>query len=309
MSGEGERGKGSAAALSVASNSALITVKLAAGIITGSVAILTEAVHSLVDLLASIVALVSVRKADEPADADHLYGHEKMEDLAAAIEGVLILFGAAIITYEAITRLIHGAHVHTVGVGIAVIVASMVVNVVVSRIIGARARATSSVALAGDAMHLGADAVSSFAVLIGLTLIAVTHDYWIDPVVALVVAAGIVVAGVRLLRRSSRALVDEALPEAELAVVRATIRELGAPRGVNGFHELRGREAGARRYLDVHVQFAPGTTLEAAHEAAHVMTDQIRSQLDGADILIHLEPWDRVRPGEELTPVSEALTS
>jgi cation diffusion facilitator family transporter len=199
--------------------------------------------------------------------------------------------------------------VHTIGVGIAVIVVSAVVNLIVSRIISARARATSSVALAGDAMHLSADAVSSVAVLVGLALIALTHDYWIDPVVALVVAAGIVVAGVRLLARSSRALVDEALPEADLQIVRGTIRELGAPRGVIGFHKLRGREAGARRYLDVHVQFAPGTTLESAHEAAHVMTDRIRSQLDGADILIHLEPWDRVLPGEELVPTPQTPTS
>ena len=264
--------------------------------------------HSLVDLLASIVALVSVRKADEPADADHLYGHEKMEDLAAAIEGALILFGAAIITYEAVARLIHGAHVHTIGVGIGVIVVSAIANLVVSRIIGRRARATASVALAGDAMHLSADAVSSLAVLVGLALIALTHAYWIDPVVALVVAAGIVVAGLRLLRRSSRALVDEALPEVELEAVRAVIREFGAPRGVIGFHKLRGRVAGARRYLDVHVQFAPGTTLESAHEAAHVMNDEIRKALEGSEILIHLEPWDRVLPGEEVVTMAEAPT-
>jgi cation diffusion facilitator family transporter len=291
-----EAAKGRAAALSVASNSLLIAAKLAAGFATGSVAVLTEGVHSSVDLLASIVALVSVRKSGEPADAQHRYGHEKMENLAAATEGALILVGAGIITYEAIARLVRGAHVHTVGVGIAVVAASAIVNLVVSRVIARRARESGSVALEGDALHLRADALSSVAVLGGLVLIAVTHAYWIDPVVALVVAAGIVIAGLRLARRAARALVDEALPEADLAEVRDAIREVGGPRGVIGFHELRSRAAGSRRYVDVHVQFAAGTTLEAAHGTAHALSDEIARRLDGADVLVHLEPADRVRP-------------
>jgi cation diffusion facilitator family transporter len=295
-----ELAKGRAAALSVASNAALITAKLIAGIITGSVAILTEAVHSSIDLLASIVALVSVRKAGEPADAEHLYGHDKMESLAAATEGALILLGAGIITYEAISRLVRGAHVHTIGVGIAVIAASAVVNLVVSRVIARRARATSSVALEGDALHLSVDALSSLAVLAGLVLIALTHGYWIDPAVALAVAAGIVIAGVRVLRRASRVLVDETLPESDLEIVRAAIREVGAPRGAVGFHKLRSRSAGARRYIDVHVQFAAGTTLESAHGAAHALSEEIARRLGGADVLVHIEPADRLQPGTEI---------
>jgi divalent metal cation (Fe/Co/Zn/Cd) transporter len=138
-------------------------------------------------------------------------------------------------------------------------------------------------------------------VLAGLVLIAITHDYWLDPVVALVVGAGIVIAGARLIRRATRALVDEALPESDLATIRATIRELGGPRGVVGFHKLRSRSAGSNRYVDVHLQFAAGTTLEAAHEAAHALTDEIARRLDGADVLIHIEPGDRVKPGTEIT--------
>ncbi len=297
---DAEHAKGRAAALSVASNTTLITLKVIAGIATGSVAILTEAVHSSIDLLASFVALVSVRKADEPADAEHLYGHAKMENLAAAIEAALILFGAAIITYEAITRLIGGSHVHTVGVGIVVIGVSALVNLVVSRVIARRARDTRSVALAGDATHLSSDAASSVAVLVGLVLIAITHAYWIDPAVALLVAAGIVFAGVRLLLGSSRALVDEALPEADLALIRAAIKEVGGPRGAVGFHKLRTRAAGSRRYVDVHVQFAAGTTLDDAHWAAHAMTDEIRARLPDADVLVHIEPEDRLEPGTEI---------
>ena len=294
-----EAGKGRAAALSVASNSALIAAKLVAGVATGSVAVLTEGVHSSIDLLASIVAYVSVRKSGEPADAEHRYGHHKLENLAAATEGALILLGAGIITYEAIARLVRGSHVHTLGIGIAVVAASAVGNLIVSRIIGRRARASGSPALEGDAMHLSADAYSSLAVLAGLILIAVTHAYWLDPLVALTVAAGIVIAGVRLLRRASRVLIDEALPESDLAEIRAAIRELGTPRGVIGFHELRSRAAGSRRYVDLHVQFAAGTTLEAAHGTAHVLSDEIARRLDGADVLVHLEPADRVRPDSQ----------
>jgi cation diffusion facilitator family transporter len=296
----GSAPKRRAAALSVASNTTLIILKVIAGIATGSVAILTEAAHSGMDLIASIVALVSVRKADEPADAGHPYGHEKMENMAGAIEGTLILFGAAIITYEALLRLVRGGRVHTIGVGIAVIVVSMVVNIVVSRVIGRRARETGSVALEADALHLSADVASSAAVLLGLVLVAFTHAQWIDPTVALVVAVAVAIAGVRILLRSARSLLDEALPEDELDEIRSTIRELGAERGVVGFHKLRARRAGARRYVDVHVQFEAGTSLVAAHETAHELTNAIRGRLPGADILVHVEPRDRVEPGTEI---------
>src|SRR5581483_9462936 len=132
------------AALSVVSNSALILLKVIAGTTTGSVAVLTEAVHSSIDLIASIVAFISVRKAGEPADETHRYGHEKIENLSAAIEGMLILVGSVAIAFEAIRRLINGGRLHTVGLGIAVVALSIVVNVIVSGVIGRKARETSS---------------------------------------------------------------------------------------------------------------------------------------------------------------------
>jgi cation diffusion facilitator family transporter len=289
------------AALSVMSNSGLILLKVIAGTITGSIAVLTEAVHSSIDLVASIVAFFSVRKAGEPADESHRYGHEKIENLSAAIEGILILVGSAAIAFEAIRRLLGHGTLHTVGLGIAVVALSIVVNVVVSTVIARRARATGSPALEGDAAHLRTDAITSAAVLVGLTLVKVTGQQWIDPAVALLVAAAIVVTGVRLLTRSSRVLVDQALPAAEVDAIRDAI-EAFAPRGVVGYHELRTRQAGARRYVDLHVQFRAGTSLENAHRTAHELQDVIARRLAGADVLIHLEPEDRVRPGEELWP-------
>jgi cation diffusion facilitator family transporter len=287
------------AALSIFSNSTLILLKVIAGTITGSIAILTEALHSGIDLVASAVAFVSVRKADEPADASHRYGHEKIENLAAAIEGVLILVGSSVIAFEAIRRLIRGGHVTSIPLGIAVVALSIVVNLVVSTIIARNARKTDSAALEGDAAHLRTDALSSAGVLIGLALVDITGAQWIDPVVALAVAASIVVTGLRLLNRSSRVLVDESLPEMEVDQIRRAIASFG-PRGVVGYHELRTRRAGARRYVDLHVQFRSGTSLEDAHRTAHELQKEIASRLVGADVLIHLEPEDRVRPGEVL---------
>jgi cation diffusion facilitator family transporter len=288
-----------AAGLSVVSNSLLILAKVVAGTVTGSVAILTEAVHSSIDLVASVVALFSVRKAGEPADETHRYGHEKIENLAAAIEAILILVGSAAIAFAAIRRLIEGGHVHTIGLGIAVVALSMVVNLLVSTVIAAKARATDSAALSGDAAHLRTDALTSAAVLIGLALVKLTGAQWLDPAVALAVAAAIVVTGVRLLARSSRILVDEALPVEEVAAIRRAIEQF-ASSGVVGYHELRTRRAGSRRYIDLHVQFRAGTSLESAHRTAHELQDRISARLRGADVLIHLEPEDRVRPGETL---------
>jgi cation diffusion facilitator family transporter len=290
-----------AAMLSIASNTILIALKLAAGAITGSVAILTEAMHSSIDLIASFVAYFSVREADKPADEDHPYGHEKIENLAAAIEAMLILIGSGVIIYAAVRSLANGPEVHSLGVGIVVIGFSIAANVVVSTVLARRARETESPALEGDAAHLRTDAATSGAVLIGLVLVQVTGQTWLDPVIALVVAAAIVIAGVRLLLRASRVLVDEALPPEELDAVREAIAEFG-PRGVAGYHKLRARRAGSRRYVDLHVQFASGTTLEDAHATAHALQDAIRARLRGADVLIHLEPEGSVHPGTELRP-------
>jgi cation diffusion facilitator family transporter len=287
------------ASLSVASNSALILLKVIAGTVTGSVALLTEAVHSSIDLVASIVAFLSVRKAGEPADETHRYGHERFENLAAAIEGVLILVGSAVIAFEAIRRLVGHGKVHAVGFGIAVVGVSIVVNLVVSALIARTARATDSAALFGDATHLRTDALTSAGVLVALALVKLTGAQWLDPAVALAVAASIVFTGVRLLTRSSRVLVDEALPPEEVEVIRNAIEQLG-PRGVVGYHELRTRRAGARRYVDMHIQFRSGTSLEEAHRTAHELQDLIAAHLHDVDVLIHLEPQDKVRPGEEV---------
>jgi cation diffusion facilitator family transporter len=292
------RTKSRAAGLSIASNALLIALKLAAGAITGSIAILTEAVHSLIDLVASVVAFVSVRKADEPADAEHPYGHEKVESLAATIEGMLILVGAGIIVYEATHRLVVGSSVETLGVGIAVMGFSMLANLGVSSVLSRQAKAHESQALEGDAAHLRTDALTSGGVLFGLLLVQVTGNAAFDSITALVVAVAIVWAGIRIIRRSSGVLIDEALPDVEMDRIEAAIASARSDE-VAGYHRLRARRAGSRRYIDLHVQYRSGTSLELAHELAHRMRDSIEAEVPNCEVLIHVEPETSFREPDD----------
>jgi cation diffusion facilitator family transporter len=292
------RTKSGAAGLSIASNALLIAIKLAAGAITGSIAIVTEAVHSLIDLVASVVAFVSVRKADEPADAEHPYGHEKVESLAATIEGMLILVGAGIIVYEATHRLVVGAKVESLGVGMVVMGFSVLANLGVSTVLSRQAKAHDSPALEGDAAHLRTDALTSAGVLVGLGLVQITGDAAFDSITAFAVAAAIVTAGIRIIRRSSGVLVDEALPGPEMDRIEAAIASARTPE-VAGYHKLRARRAGSRRYIDLHVQYRSGTSLERAHELAHRMRDEIEAEIPRAEVLIHAEPEASLREPDE----------
>ena len=295
--------KAGAAWVSIASNSILIALKLAAGAITGSIAIITEAIHSSIDLLASVIALVSVRKADEPPDAEHPYGHERVENLAAAIEGMLILVGAGVIIFEATRRLVIGSEIGDLGIGIAVIAFSALANVVVSTFLYRRAAALDSAALEGDAAHLRTDALTSGGVLLGLSLVEITGEPAFDAIAALAVAAAIVVAGIRILSRSGRVLVDEAPPAAELDKIESAIAaERAHHPEIAGYHKLRARAGGAKRYIDLHLQFRKGTTLEAAHDLAHEVRRSIERTIPNCEVLIHAEPEESLRPGEARGP-------
>jgi cation diffusion facilitator family transporter len=293
--------KPAAAAVSIASNSLLIALKLAAAAITGSIAILSEAIHSSIDLIASVIAFISVRRADEPADVEHPYGHEKMESVAASIEGMLILVGAGVIVYESVHRLVVSAEFEDLGIGIAVIGFSAIANAGVATFLRRQARRHQSPALAGDAAHLGTDALTSLGVLIGLTLVELTGAVAIDSAVAIAVAGAIVLAGVRILRRSAGALMDEAPPPEEMDRIEAAIARARPPEMV-GYHKLRARTAPRHRYIDMHVQFRSGTTLERAHALAHALRDAIEAELGDAEVLIHVEPESSRRDPAESPP-------
>jgi len=296
-----------AAAVSIASNTGLIVAKVAAGLVTGSVGILSDAIHSLMDLIASVIALASVRKADAPADASHRYGHEKLEDLAAGAQALLLLVGAVFVGVEAIQRLIDGGTVGSIPLGIVVAGAASAINAVVSTYLARAGRATGSTALQANAFDLRTDAVVSFGVLVALVLVKLTGANWIDPAVGLLVAVAITTTGVRILVDASRRLADEALPADELEALQDVVRSFIGDQVV-GFHDLRARHVGSHHQVDLHLQFAAGTSLERAHRVSHQLQDAIVARLPGTTVLIHLEPQDRVRPDrfDEAEPVSWA---
>jgi len=284
-----------AAAVSIVSNSCLIVLKVAAGLVTGSVGILSDAVHSLMDLIASLIAWASVRKADAPADASHRYGHEKLEDLAAGAQALLLLVGALFIAVEAIRRLINGGVVGSIGVGIAVTGVAAAVNLIVSTYLERTGRATGSTALHATAADLRTDAVVSLGVLVSLVVVKLTGAHWLDPMVGLVVAAAISRTGARILIDASRRLADEALPPDELAALQQVVASFVGDEVV-GYHDLRARHVGSNHQVDLHLQFAAGTSLERAHYVSHQLQDAIVDRLPGTTVLVHLEPEDRVRP-------------
>jgi cation diffusion facilitator family transporter len=303
------RTKSGAAGLSIASNSVLIALKLAAGAITGSIAIITEAIHSLIDLVASVIAFISVRKADEPADADHPYGHEKSENLAAAVEGVLVLAAGVAVAVEAIRRLASGAPaIDHIGLAVGVMAASAVVNLLVSLRLRRVARRTGSPAIEGDAAHLAADVWTSAGAAVGLALVAVTGWEPLDAIVALAVAGYVAAVGARLVWRAAHVLLDGSLPEGDMRVIEQVLAGF-RDEGVS-FHAVRGRRAGSKRLIDFHMVVPPETTVRRGHAMTGRVKRDLVAALPGTEVLIHLEDHEpgtrggRVldRRGETIAP-------
>lgn len=283
-----------AARLAIASNSLLIVIKLAAGVLTGSVGILSDAVHSLMDLVASVLSLLSLRKAEEPADYTHPYGHEGLEDLSAGAQAILLLIGAAFVVYEGIHRLVDGGGVQSVGVGIAVVGVAAVINAVVSTVVMRTARSSDSPALRATAADLRTDAVVSLGVLLALVAFKLTGLKWLDPVVALIIGVAISMTGVRIMLAAGRRLAGETLPADELELLQEIVQSFIGPEIV-GYHDLRSRHVGSSHQVDLHLQFAHGTSLERAHELSHLLQNAMTARLPGTTVLIHLEPEERVR--------------
>lgn len=279
-----------AAGLSVLSNTLLILLKLVAGILSGSVSIVAEAIHSGIDLLAALIAFVSLRIAGRPADREHPFGHGKVENVSGTIEAVLIFVAAIFIIYEAINRIIAGAIVEYLGIGIAVMAISVVVNIIVSRHLLRIARDSDSIALEADARHLTADVYTSLGVLAGLVVVQVTGLNILDPIIAIGVSLFIIRAAYNLTRRAFPPLIDIRLPEDEEALIECTISEhMGE---LVSFHELRTRKAGSERYIELHMMMARDASIERAHSLCDHLEEDIRSKLPHAYVTIHVEPCD-----------------
>ncbi|MBN2495561.1 MAG: cation transporter [Deltaproteobacteria bacterium] len=278
--------KSRAASLSVASNTLLTAGKLAAGIVTGSVGIIAEALHSGIDLVAALIAYFSVRISDLPPDRDHPYGHGKAESIAGAIEALLIVVAAVWIVYEAIDKLVHGAAVEMLGLAAGVMAVSAAANLAVSRYLLKVAREEDSLALEADGQHLATDVYTSAGVACGMAAVWLSGWDWLDPLAALAVAVLIGVIGIKLVRNATQQLMDHGLPEAEQAAIRAILE--AEPR-VLSWHRLLTRKAGSQRYVIVHAVFPADISLREAHAVTDALECRIAEQFAPAHVTIHQE--------------------
>jgi cation diffusion facilitator family transporter len=265
----------------------LIFLKLIVGLFTGSVSIISEAIHSFMDLLASIVAFFSVRISDTPADERHPYGHGKFENISGVVEALLIFIAAFWIIYEAVKKIIHPTDVEKIGFGFVVMIISALVNIFVSRKLYRVAKETDSVALEADALHLKTDVYTSFGVATGLLLMWISGIHLVDPIVAILVALLILKESYELFSKAYAPLLDLALPADDLAHISNIIQH----RCTDGmsFHELRSRRAGNYKYIDFHLNLDPDKTVREAHEICDRIEEDIKKAFDHTEVTIHVE--------------------
>ncbi len=279
--------KQNTARLSIISNSALVVFKLAVGLAGGAVSIVSEAAHSAVDLIAALIAYYAVRKAAQPPDEHHAYGHGKVENLSAAVEAALIVIAALWIIYEAVQKLTAGHIPAYLEYGIAVMAVSIVVNWYVSDKLMKVARKTCSHALEADALHLRADIWTSGGVLVGLVVIKVTGLPWLDPVIAIVVAGVVFKAGYTMTKKSLYELTDVSLPPEEEEIIAGIF---AAHPAILAYHQLRTRRSGSLRLIDVHLILRRDMHLDAAHAVCDEVEAALEARLAPCEATIHLEP-------------------
>ena len=294
---EAQKQKIFVAALSVLSNTTLIILKLIVGVIIGSVSVLSEAIHSGVDLLAAIIAFLAVRKSGRPADQDHSYGHGKYENLSGAIEALLIFIAAAWIIFEAIHKLIKPQPIEAVGWGVAVMLFSSAINIVVSHLLFAVGQKTDSIALKVDAWHLFTDVYTSAGVMVGLLVLWFGEWFmpqmdwhWIDPVAALGVALLIIKAAYQLTAQSICDLLDVSLPPEEEMWLKNKIKEMYPQ--VRGFHNFRSRRSGATRFVEFHLMLDPTMSVQDSHAVNDKIVREIKCRFKDSKIMVHIEPCD-----------------
>lgn len=297
MSDPVARRKTRAAVLSVVSNSVLVVAKLAAGLAIGSVAVISEAIHSAVDLVAALIAWFAVRTSGAPADERHPYGHGKIENISGVVEALLIFVAAGWIVWEAIHKLMHPGPIEGIGWGFAAMGVSAGVNLLVSAYLMRVGKETHSVALQADAWHLRTDVWTSVGVMAGLGIVWAGQKIWpdenlawIDPVAAILVALLIVKAAWDLTVQAAGDLLDQGLPPAEMR----WIRDLAASRNprIGSCHDLRGRKVGARRFVEIHIAVDHHETVGEAHALADEIEEAIDTQFPGTTTTVHLDPCD-----------------
>lgn len=276
--------------LSIGAALSTILLKGIAWWMTGSVGLLSDALESFVNLAGALMALAMLTVAALPADDNHAYGHGKAEYFSSGFEGLLILLAAIGIGVAAIERLLHPQALDQVGVGLVVSLVASAINLFTARILLAAGKAHRSITLEADAHHLMSDVWTSAGVLVGVGAVALTGWLWLDPLLALLVAANIVWTGWRLLRRSTDGLMDVALPPEQHARVLAVLASYRA-QGID-FHALRTRQSGARGFVEMHVLVPGAWSVQRGHELAEQVEKDVRRELPHATVLTHLEPLE-----------------
>jgi len=284
------------ARLSIVSNSFLTVLKLIVGILTFSISIISEAVHSGIDLVASCIAAYSVQKAAKPPDRSHKFGHGKFENISGVFESILIFVAAIIIIFEASLKILEGPALILLDLGIAVMIVSVIVNIFVSRKLYSVARKTDSIALEADAAHLKTDVWTSLGVVIGLGVIrlgryfGVANIEYIDPFAAIGVAILIICVAISLTRRAFKGLTDVSLPEEEEKKIKEIIDDHYSQ--FLEYHKMRSRKAGSERHIDLHLVVSKHAKVEDAHDLCEHIENDIKEAFRGSHVLIHIEPCD-----------------
>ncbi len=279
--------------LSIAAAIATILLKGVAWWLTGSVGLLSDALESFVNLAGALMALAMLTLAAAPADDRHAYGHGKAEYFSSAFEGFLILLAAFSIAYTAIDRFIHPQAIEAVGIGLLVSVVASLINLFAARELMKAGRAYNSITLEADAKHLMTDVWTSVGVIIGVGLVWVSGWLWLDPLIALLVAANIVWTGWHLLHRSASGLMDEAIPEEQIKAIEVVLKKYRAE-GLD-FHALRTRQAGRQAFITLHV-LVPGVwTVQRGHDTLEQIEADIRAVIPFSHLTTHLEPIEDPR--------------
>lgn len=279
-----------AASLSLIVTLGLLILKLTLGLISGSIAVLSDALDSGQDLLAAAAVLFSVRIAARPADLEHPYGHGKAEGLSATVSAGVVGLGGGFIIYQALRRIIEGGETIDVNLGLAAMVTSGLLNVVVSAYMRMAARRTDSLALAAEARHLQTNIVQAAAVITGLLLVRFTGAQIFDPLVALALAGYMWWMAFGLIRGALGEIMDVRLPEEDERQIYESI--LARYPEVRGFHHLRTRRSGRQRYVELHLLVDPARTIQEVHDLSDQIEADIKKRLPGAIVTIHPEPDD-----------------
>jgi len=278
------------ARLSVLSNSLLMVFKLAVGLMIGAVSVISEAIHSAVDLVAALIALFAVKASGKPADEKHTFGHGKFENVSGVIEALLIFIAAGWIIFEAVKKILEPALPESLGIGTIVMGVSAIVNFIVSRRLYNVGKETDSVALEADGLHLKTDVYTSLGVALGLLLIWVFKIALLDPIVAILVAMLILRESFVLLKKAYYPLLDTPLPEKEISIIEKNINKHLKP-GMS-YHMLRSRKAGPKRYVDLHLEVPGDITVNESHELCDIIEHEIEHELENTEVYIHIEPCE-----------------